>query len=100
MPVEGMPLDPVPVAPAPAARAAPAPVVSTSRLGDERRVVVLNFTDAPRRVALDGGVDGRVLLSTHFDRSGPVTGDVTLRPDEGVIVAVRERRLATRHPDS
>ena len=70
--------------------------VFARELDGRRRVVALNFTAAPCRVALDGGVLGRVLLSTHLDRSDAVSGEVRLRPDEGVIVAVDERRRSPR----
>ena len=63
---------------------------------EQRRVVALNFSSDVQRVVLEGGVGGRVLLSTHLDRSDAVSGEVLLRPDEGVIVAVEERRRSPR----
>lgn len=64
----------------------------------QRRVVALNFTAEPQRVVLEGAVGGRVLLSTYLDRRDAVSGEVWLRPDEGVIVAVEERRRGPREP--
>ena len=63
---------------------------------EQRRVVALNFSSDAQRVVLEGGAAGRVLLSTHLDRSDAVSGEVLLRPDEGVIVAVEERRRSPR----
>jgi alpha-glucosidase len=71
-------------------------VAFVRELEGQRRVVALNFTGAPRRVLLDGGAGGRVLLSTHLDRSEALSGEVELRPDEGVIVALAERRRSPR----
>jgi len=64
-------------------------VVFFRELERERRLVTLNFTAEPQRVALEDDVDGQVLLSTHMDRTGAVNGEVHLRPDEGVIIAIR-----------
>jgi alpha-glucosidase len=57
--------------------------------GDERRLVALNFSAAPRTVAVPGEGRGRVALSTHLDREEEVDlASLTLRPHEGVIVAL------------
>ncbi|HZH52189.1 MAG TPA: alpha-amylase family glycosyl hydrolase [Microvirga sp.] len=58
--------------------------------GSERLLVVLNFSQEPRAIALPAGAGGgRVLLSTHLDRDAPVSGTwLDVRPDEGVIVAL------------
>ena len=54
---------------------------------DERCLVALNFTGEPRRIAVPGGGEGRVVLSTHLDREGGVSlAELKLRPHEGVIV--------------
>jgi glycosidase len=48
-------------------------------------IVVLNLTDASRRVR--GGGPGRVLVGTHRDREGATVGShVELRPNEALIV--------------
>ncbi len=60
----------------------------------DRRMVVLNFTGETQRLPLDE--DGRVLMSTYLDRSGPAEREVELRPDEGLIVEVQERRRRGR----
>ncbi|WCB93460.1 Oligo-1,6-glucosidase [Baekduia alba] len=61
-------------------------LVYERRSGGERKLVALNLTDAPRRVALPGA-DGAIVLSTAGDRRDePVAGAVELRPAEGVVV--------------
>ncbi len=60
------------------------------------RLVALNFTGERQVVALEGDMRAGVLLSTHLDRTGPVVGQVELRPDEGVIIALEERRREAR----
>jgi len=52
---------------------------------DARLLVLVNFNAAPCQVALPTA--GRLLLSTHLDRDGPVEGWLTLRGDEGAVVA-------------
>jgi alpha-glucosidase len=64
--------------------------------GGERRFVALNFADQSQYVRLAGGATGTILLSTHLDREGEVAAGLDLRPNEGVVVAVEERRLAPR----
>jgi alpha-glucosidase len=46
-------------------------------------LVALNFSDQPKTLSLPGG---EILLSTHLDRYGGVTGQLELRPNEGVVV--------------
>jgi hypothetical protein len=47
--------------------------------------VVLNLTDAPRRVS--GAGPGRVLIGTDRDREAAMVGDaVELRPNEALVV--------------
>ena len=64
--------------------------------GHERRLIALNFTDRPERVGLESGVHGQVLLSTRMDRHDEVSGELLLRPDEGAILAIGERRRMPR----
>ncbi len=71
-------------------------VVFVREFEGQRRLVALNFSAQAQRVALEGGAGGRVLLSTRLDRGDAVSGEVRLRPDEGVIVAVEERRRSPR----
>jgi alpha-glucosidase len=68
-------------------------VVFRREFEGQQRIVALNFTPDPQPVAL-AGAGGQVLLSTHVDRADAVSGDVQLRPDEGVIIGVDERRQA------
>ena len=59
--------------------------------GGGRAVVALNLEPVPKAVVFadDAGLDGRVLLSTHLDREGePVGRELTLRADEGLVIAV------------
>jgi alpha-glucosidase len=52
----------------------------------ERTAVYLNFSPTPRQVSCESG---RVVLSTHLDRTDSTVADrVELRPDEGVVVAL------------
>ncbi len=53
----------------------------------ERVVVALNVSDAPQRVPLPDGVEGRILLSTRPEREGErVVGELDLGADEAVAV--------------
>ncbi len=65
-------------------------------LSDLRRLIVLNFTGEPRRFVIPGRGAGHVMLSTHMDRLDAVSAEVELRADEGVIVAIDERRHGRR----
>ncbi len=65
------------------------PLVSYWRRTSERRLlVVLNFGSEPQEYRLpDDAAQGRVLLNTFLDREGEsLTGAVSLRGDEGVLV--------------
>jgi alpha-glucosidase len=61
---------------------------------NRRFLVVLNLCGEPRTFLPTGGgerrirrVDGPIVLSTHLDREGDAAaGEVTLRPDEGVVI--------------
>jgi alpha-glucosidase len=60
--------------------------------GDERCFVVLNLDAVPVLVPLP--VDGRILLSTHGDRTHePMKDAVNLRSDEGVIILASSASL-------
>ena len=55
--------------------------------GDQRVLVALNFTGESK--TLDAPGTGRVLLNTHLDHDGgPTAATLTLRPDEGVVIAL------------
>jgi alpha-glucosidase len=51
------------------------------------RLVALNLDDRPADVRLPAGTSGKIALSTHMDRQEKsVSGDLALRPDEGVLI--------------
>jgi alpha-glucosidase len=50
-------------------------------------VVALNFSADPQEIAPERPEASRVLLSTHLDRDGTVRGRLSLRGDEGVVLA-------------
>ncbi|WP_027132596.1 alpha-amylase family glycosyl hydrolase [Geminicoccus roseus] len=54
----------------------------------ERLLIALNFCGEAQTVPLpDDAPDGRILLSTALDRAGePASGEVGLRPDEGLVI--------------
>jgi alpha-glucosidase len=53
----------------------------------QRMAVLLNMTSSPLRVNLPGIGIGAVAVSTHLDRSGPLSlADLELRADEGVVI--------------
>jgi alpha-glucosidase len=55
--------------------------------GGERIAILLNFSDAPRRVEGLGLETTRIALSTYADRRGePARDVVALRPNEGLIL--------------
>lgn len=51
---------------------------------NQRCMILLNFTHEPQQVMLKEA--GKIALSTHLDRSGQVEGEITLRPDEGLLI--------------
>ncbi len=56
--------------------------------GDSRCLIALNFSAEPRAVTVPG-LKGQLALSTHLDREGEAAeGEIELRGNEGVIVAV------------
>jgi alpha-glucosidase len=60
-------------------------LVYARELAGERKLIALNLGDEPRRLPI--GEPGGIALSTALDRRGErVTGEVSLRPAEGVIV--------------
>lgn len=54
--------------------------------GSERLLVALNFSQEELDICVTGLANGRILLSTHLDRSEAVTGQIRLRPYEGLII--------------
>jgi alpha-glucosidase len=53
----------------------------------ERFLAALNLGDEAETFALDADCHGQIAISTHLDREGEtVTGAITLRSDEGVLV--------------
>lgn len=52
--------------------------------GGSRFVVALNFDAEEKSIELTG----KIVLSTFLDRSETVSGNATLRPDEGIVVKV------------
>jgi alpha-glucosidase len=57
--------------------------------GGRRFLVALNLGGQAATLAVGSLGSGRITLSTHLDRAGePVNGDLALRSDEGVIVAL------------
>ena len=65
--------------------------------GDRRLIVALNFGDEPALMRMpDPPLAGRLLLSTHLDRDDEaVHGEIALRQDEGVVVALDTAAEAT-----
>jgi alpha-glucosidase len=62
-------------------------LVHVREAGDDRKLVALNLTREPRRLALPNE-SGEIALSTGLDRHGErVAGELALGPSEGVIVA-------------
>ena len=55
--------------------------------GDDRFLVVLNFTSEETAFSIDE--PGSIELGTGLDRAGPVGGSLSLGPDEGVIVRLQ-----------
>ncbi len=72
-----------------AAEAAGNLIVYEREHAGRRLLVLLNLGHSPCEFRMDGPrAGGTVLLSTHLDREGAVGRTVTLRADEGVIVAL------------
>jgi alpha-glucosidase len=59
-----------------------------------RLLVVLNLGDQPMHMQFGtDGLRGEIVLSTELDREGEaMVGELALRADEGVIVALHDRR--------
>jgi alpha-glucosidase len=69
--------------------AGPALVVYRRRSALRRLLVVLNLVHEPTMYALGDDGPGRVLLSSVLDREGErVAGQVTVRADEGLLIAL------------
>ena len=65
-------------------------VAYTRESGTSRFLIALNLGATPHAVDFTGaGPHARIVLSTHLDRENePVAGEINLRADEGVIVAL------------
>ncbi len=60
----------------------------TRSLGEERLIVLLNFSHEPRRLSLERNDGAAVILSTTSDRTGErISSELTLAPNEAVIIA-------------
>lgn len=58
--------------------------------GGQEVLVALNMTDTPKTLPLTDS--GEILLNTHLDREGELTGgELELRADEGIVIALTER---------
>lgn len=73
-----------------------------SRAGESDFLIALNLGPDPH-VLSDAlppeGAGGTIVLSTHQDRAGDhVSGDLHLRPDEGVVVRLLEEPVAETSP--
>lgn len=61
--------------------------VYVRQLGDERRLIALNFSAMPQTLTAVGIGTGKILLSTHPNRSGEVDlAEFTLAANEGIIL--------------
>jgi alpha-glucosidase len=64
------------------------------QLSDQRCLVALNFSAQDQVVILPGQGQGRLLLSTHLDREGPIPlSEVHLRGNEGLLIEVEAPSL-------
>ncbi len=58
-------------------------------LDDQHFLIVLNLEATAKRVPVEGGLAGRIVLTTRLERAGEfVSGQLALAADEGVIVAL------------
>ena len=61
---------------------------------DQRCLVALNFSAQDQVVTLPGQGQGRLLLSTHLDREGPIPlSEVHLRGNEGLLIDLEAASL-------
>ncbi len=59
----------------------------TRQYGDERYVVILNFTEGTQAVSVPGAERGSIVVSTHMDRDGSEDlSAITLRSNEGCLI--------------
>ncbi|MDR0788537.1 MAG: DUF3459 domain-containing protein [Gemmatimonadota bacterium] len=59
----------------------------SARIGEAGFLIALNLHDSEETRMMPAGATGVILLSTHLDREDlPVTEQITLRPNEGVII--------------
>lgn len=57
--------------------------------GDERRLIALNFSDAPCFISIPGEQSGTIAISTYLDREGKENlARLELRPNEGLLIEV------------
>lgn len=57
--------------------------------GDERRLIALNFSDAPCFISIPGEQAGTIAISTYLDREGKENlARLELRPNEGLLIEV------------
>ena len=69
-------------------------LVYQRRSEDNTVLVALNFAPEEQRIAVPVLGDGRVAISTHLDRDGPVSlAALVLRGNEGVIVELSREHL-------
>ncbi len=54
--------------------------------GEEQLLIALNFSAERQFISVPGLGDGRILLSTHLDRTETIMGTFQLRPFEGLII--------------
>jgi glycosidase len=68
-------------------------VFAYERWDENRRfAVLLNFASTPRATRLHSAFEGgAIVCSTDANRSGTATDELTLGPDEGVIIAAKGR---------
>ena len=66
-------------------------LVYLRRGGGQSLLVALNLDPEPKAVLFaEDHPTGTLLLSTHLDRAGePVTGELSLRADEGVVIELQ-----------
>ena len=68
------------------------------RMPEELVLIALNFGPEPCALTVESiGMNARILLSTHLDRANEaVVGEISLRANEGVIVALAAQTASVR----
>ncbi len=65
--------------------------VYVRRFENQRRLIALNLSGDEQQLQLPAMGSGRILISTHLDREGPVDlASLHLRSDEGCIIEVAD----------